>query len=65
MTDGSWIRTYGGKNVYSDSLIRADGGFQVDEQYVIDNDAGWHRAYGNTGIYFASHGGGWYMQDST
>jgi hypothetical protein len=45
--------------------VRADGGFQVDGQTVIDADAGWHRSYGNTGWYNETHGGGWYMADST
>ena len=27
--------------------------------------SGWFRAYGNNGLYFQNHGGGWYMVDST
>ena len=65
MSDETWIRSYGSKKVYSNSIIRADGGFQVDGNQVIDADAGWHRAYNNTGLYFASHGGGWHMTDAT
>ena len=65
MTDATWIRSYGSKRVYSNSIIRADGGFQVDGNTVIDDGAGWHRAYNNTGIYFASHGGGFHMTDGT
>lgn len=32
---------------------------------VIDGGGGWHRTYGNTGWYNGTHGGGWYMVDST
>lgn len=52
-------------NVFVQSEIRADGGFQVDGLPVIDANAGWHRSYGNTGWYNGTHGGGWYMTDST
>ena len=65
MSDGTWIRSYGGKNIYCDALIRADNGFEVDGLTVIDGDAGWHRTYGNTGWYNGSYGGGMYMTDAT
>ena len=29
MTDSTWIRSYGSKNIYINSLLRADGGLQV------------------------------------
>lgn len=45
--------------------IRADGGFIVDGNQVIDANAGWHRSYGSTGWYNGTYGGGWYMQDTT
>jgi len=45
--------------------ISTNGSISVDGKTVIDDGAGWHRAYGNTGIYFADHGGGWNMEDST
>lgn len=39
MSDGTWIRSYNGKYVYCDQLIRADGGFQVDGYQMISADA--------------------------
>lgn len=65
MTDATWIRSYNSKNVYCDQTIRADNGFQVDGNQVIDGDGGWHRSYGNAGWYNQTHGGGWWMQGST
>ncbi|MBI2968070.1 MAG: shufflon system plasmid conjugative transfer pilus tip adhesin PilV [Bacteroidetes bacterium] len=65
MSDGTWIRSYCSKNVYCDQVIRADGGFQVDGNQVIDADGSWHRSYGNAGWYNGTWGGGWYMQDGT
>lgn len=38
MSDSSWIRSYGSKNVYTDQVMRADNGFQVDGISVIDGD---------------------------
>jgi len=40
MTDGTWIRSYGGKRVYCDSYIRADGGLYVsdDEYFWSDSE---------------------------
>jgi uncharacterized protein YjbI with pentapeptide repeats len=46
-------------------VIRSNGGFNVDGSTVIDNGAGWHRAYGKTGFISATYGGGIYMTDST
>jgi Bacterial shufflon protein, N-terminal constant region len=65
MADPTWIRSYGSKNVYVDQVIRADGGFQVAGQQVIDANAGWHRTYGATGWYNQTYGGGWNMSDDT
>jgi len=45
--------------------IGVNGGIKVDGNTVIDNGAGWHRTYGNTGWYNQTYGGGWYMIDST
>ena len=45
--------------------IRSNGGYRVDGNVVIDDGAGWHRSYGNTGWYNGTHGGGWYMTDAT
>lgn len=65
MTDNTWIRSYGGKDVYVDKVVRADNGFQVDGKQVIDVDAGWHRSYGNTGWFNGTYGGGWHMTDTS
>jgi len=66
-SDTSWLRLNQNhtQNIYTPRMIRADGGFQVDGKIVIDNNAGWHRTYGNTGWYNGTYGGGWYMSDST
>ena len=45
--------------------LSANNGISVDGNTVIDNGAGWHRSYGNTGWYNGTYGGGWYMTDST
>jgi Bacterial shufflon protein, N-terminal constant region len=65
MADPTWIRSYGSKNIYCDQTIRADAGFQVDGQQVIDADGSWHRSYGAAGWYNNTYGGGWYMADAT
>ena len=65
MADNTWIRTYGAKNILCDKAIRADDGFQVDGQQVIDGNGGWHRTYGDTGWYNGTYGGGWNMSDYT
>lgn len=38
MTDNTWIRSYGGKDVYVDKVVRADNGFQVDGKQIIAGD---------------------------
>ncbi len=65
MSDTTWIRAYNSKRVYTPSIMRADGGFQVDGRQVIDANASWHRSYGNAGWYNQTYGGGWYMTDTT
>ena len=45
--------------------ISANGGISVDGNVVIDDGAGWHRTYGQTGWYNGTYGGGWFMQDTT
>ncbi len=64
MSDNTWLRTYGGKKLYCDNVIRADEGFEVDGLTVIDGNAGWHRTYGPTGWYNGTYGGGWNMSDN-
>lgn len=67
MEDTSWVRVYGNKHfmVPGNYVVRADGGFQVDGQQVIDADASWHRSYGKAGWLSATYGGGIYMTDTT
>jgi Bacterial shufflon protein, N-terminal constant region len=65
MSDATWIRSYSSKNVYCDRVIRADGGFDVGGNRVIDAGGGWHRTYGPTGWYNETYGGGWHMSDDT
>ncbi|MFN0203550.1 MAG: shufflon system plasmid conjugative transfer pilus tip adhesin PilV, partial [Bacteroidia bacterium] len=62
MTDATWMRSYNDKAVYVNNVVRANGGFQVDGNQVIDADAGWHRSYGATGWYNQTYGGGWFVQ---
>lgn len=66
-SDAGWLRLNQNhtQNIYTPRIIRADGGFQVDGNTVIDANAGWHRTYGNTGWYNGTWGGGWYMIDAT
>ena len=40
MTDNIWIRTFGGKKVYCDNVIRADGGFEGYLRGTADNANG-------------------------
>ncbi|OGZ29737.1 MAG: hypothetical protein A2931_00340 [Candidatus Niyogibacteria bacterium RIFCSPLOWO2_01_FULL_45_48] len=41
------------------------GGINIDGNTVIDDGAGWHRTYGQTGWYNGTYGGGWFMEDTT
>lgn len=41
------------------------GAITSPEGRLRDNGGGWVRTYGNTGWYNGTHGGGWYMNDST
>lgn len=43
MTDTTWIRSYGSKDVYINTMLRADGGFQVDGTVAISADNSTHR----------------------
>ena len=65
MSDPTWIRAYNSKNVYTDKVMRADGGFDVGGNTVIDAGGGWHRSYGATGWFNQTYGGGWFMSDPT
>jgi hypothetical protein len=40
-------------------------GHTLDVKGELMVDGGWCRVSGNKGLYFSSHGGGWYMTDST
>jgi hypothetical protein len=45
MQDASWIRSYGSKNVYVNTMLRADGGFQVDARQTIGPAGEYLRLY--------------------
>lgn len=38
MQDTSWLRSYGDKNIFTGSVVRADAGFQVDGNAIIDGN---------------------------
>jgi len=42
-----------------------NNGVSVDGKTVIDNGAGWHRSYGQTGHYNGTYGGGIWMKDTS
>jgi hypothetical protein len=42
--------------------VSVQGGYFRGEEFIT---GGWYRAEGNTGFYFQTHGGGWYMSDTT
>ena len=39
MTDTTWIRSYGNKDVYINTMLRADEGFQVDGYEMVGSNA--------------------------
>ena len=45
MEDSTWIRSYGSKNVYVDSFVRAQGSFRVGSEYSIWAPYGTYSAY--------------------
>lgn len=47
------------------SNLTVGGTLYMDGNAAIDDGGGWHRTYGNTGWYNGTHGGGWFMQDSS
>ncbi|WP_335989617.1 tail fiber domain-containing protein [Pseudoalteromonas sp. CH_XMU1449-3] len=59
--------------IHSRWPVRTDGKLAVikgmsvglDNKTVINGDNTWYRAHGDEGIYFATHGGGLHMTDST
>lgn len=50
-------------NAHISSTLEVDGRIYADNGVHIRGD--WLRVNGSNGIYFESHGGGWYMQDSS
>jgi hypothetical protein len=50
MTDSTWIRTYGGKNVWVEGTLHTEGALEIA---------------GSSALNFSSYGGGWYMVDSS
>ncbi len=59
------LGSLGGGTIYASSYIRTNNAYNVDGNTVIDDGAGWHRSYGNTGWYNGTHGGGWFMTDGS
>lgn len=60
MTDNIWIRTFGGKKVYCDNVIRADGGFEGNLRGTADNANVAQRVtneYKNMRFYWNGQGG--------
>jgi hypothetical protein len=50
-------------NAHISSTLEVDGRVYADNGLHVRGD--WVRVNGNTGIYFESHAGGWFMQDSS
>jgi len=50
-------------NAHISSSLECDGRIYADNGCHVRGD--WLRVNSNNGIYFQSHGGGWFMQDST
>ena len=50
-------------NTYNSGTLESDGRIYADNGCHVRGD--WLRVNGNTGVYWESHGGGWYMQDTT
>lgn len=50
--------------VRADGLSNQTSSIQIDGNTVIDDGGGWHRAYGQTGFYNGTYGGGIWMQQS-
>jgi hypothetical protein len=50
-------------NTYNSGTFESDGRIYADNGCHVRGD--WLRVNGNNGIYWESHGGGWYMQDSS
>jgi hypothetical protein len=50
MTDSTWIRTYGGKNVWVEGALHTEGALEIA---------------GSSALNFSSYGGGWYMVDTS
>lgn len=49
----------------SETAASLAGEIKIDGNTVIDNGAGWHRTYGQTGWYNGTYDGGWHMTDTT
>lgn len=61
-----WV---GNNSTIANGNLSVTGYLQVGATGLVDANSisctGWFRTTGNTGIYFATHGGGWYMSDGT
>jgi len=54
-----------GNHTATSNLDMADKAITSSAGTIRDADGGWVRTYGNTGWYNGTHGGGWYMSDSS
>ena len=57
------LRMDNNKKCHIYGALETDGRHYADNGVHVRGD--WFRVNGNTGIYWESHGGGWYMSDST
>ena len=67
MVDSTWIRTYGSKYFYCDTVIQAGGRFYTGYDSGVTNSmscSNWFRSSGQTGWINESYGGGIYQTTS-
>ena len=63
MSDNTWIRSYGNKDVYVNKVVRADGGFQVDGHLAISPDNASHWTLYDSNSHYGYFAG--YRNDGT
>lgn len=51
--------------INTEGILQVANDIRIDGNTVIDDGGGWHRSYGNTGLYNGTYGGGIYMTDAT
>jgi hypothetical protein len=52
-------------NVSIGGALSVNDGLLINGNVVIDDEAGWHLSYGDSGWCNETHGGGWRMEDDT